>query len=215
MARYGNQRTPFEVWHRELQAAMRRRRKGGCVEWTGAYLGTVPVVYCPRGIPWDTHRGQRQSVRSVLWALKHGHQAPAGQVIRPACCNPLCVREAHWLVTDRQHQSRLQSERGESQTARRKAANKRKARATAKLNERLVLQILVSAQPAKVEAARLGVTRSTITAVRRRELWAGPLPGLQVVPSVSVDTRYQVDPRRFEGGEFSRLGIGRYVEAGA
>lgn len=30
----------------------------------------------------------------------------------------------------------------------------------------------------------------------------------------AIDTRYQVDPQTFKGGEFSKLGPGRYIEEG-
>jgi hypothetical protein len=41
--------------------------------------------------------------------------------------------------------------------------------------------------------------------------------GHAVIPTVvashpGFDTRYQVDPTQFKGGEFSRLGVGHYVE---
>lgn len=163
-----------ERWLGELRNSV--EAVGECLEWQGAYMGKTPLVYCPAGMHKTCMRGSRQSVRSVLWALAHG-EAPQDQIIRAGCGNWRCVLEQHWQVLTRRTQTLEQSKRGEFATVKRRTAGRAKGRARAKLDAHKAHEIRHSPAPSLELAQRFGVSRSTITAIRRGQLWSVVAPG--------------------------------------
>lgn len=146
---------------------------GDCLEWQGPTLkGKTPLVYVPKGFvlpEWGQHR---QSARVVMWVLHHGNRPPAGSILRPRCLNDRCVAVEHMGILPRSKQAIEQSKRGEFCTPERHAAaiNRARSRKT-KLSIELAREIRASSEPARALAPRHGVSRATITAVRRGVLW--------------------------------------------
>lgn len=153
---------------------------GECSEWTGDFSGVTPVVYTPAGFAWPESLKGKQSVRGVLLFMEKGRRLTADQVIRPRCMNPQCVDVRHFQVITRAQQAREQSRRGELQTAQARAAKTLVGRRNAKLDDLAIRQILTSCTTSAEEAARHGVHRSTVSAVRRGDLWAHVLPAASV-----------------------------------
>lgn len=153
---------------------------GDCMEWTGQFSGATPVVYAPAGFAWPESVKGKQSTRTVLFHIGKGRRPAQDQVIRPRCMNQRCVAEHHFKVMPREQQSREQSRRGELQTAKARAAKTLVGRRNAKLDDLAIVQILTSCTTSSEEAARHGVHRSTVSAVRRGELWAHVLPAASV-----------------------------------
>lgn len=153
---------------------------GECAEWTGDFSGVTPVVYAPAGFAWPESLKGRQSTRGVLLFMEKGRRLTADQVIRPRCMNPQCVDVRHFQVITRAQQAREQSKRGELQTAQARAAKVLVGRRDARLDEAAVNEIRSSSTTVREEAARHAVNPSTISAVRRGELWAHVLPAASV-----------------------------------
>jgi hypothetical protein len=155
---------------------------GECLEWTGPYFKSVPLLYCPLDFVFPGSAQERRSVRMTLWALRNGERPPLGQIIRPSCLNDRCVAHEHWLVLDRKTQAREQAKRGELQTHKAQAAKMRTRRASpgAKLTQAKVDAIRTSGLSAKVEAAKYGVAAESINAIRRNAMWANTVPAASV-----------------------------------
>lgn len=155
---------------------------GECVEWQGTTIGAkTPSIYVPRGFvlpEWGQHR---QSARTVIWTLFHGARPPVGSILRPTCCNDRCVAVEHMVAIPRARQSIEQAKRGEFDTPKRAAAAMRRARSRGtKLSVEIAREIRASAEPPKVLAPRYGVSKATITAVRRGVLWPEAANGASV-----------------------------------
>lgn len=153
---------------------------GECMEWQGSYAGKTPLVYVPRNYAWEGNTQSRQSTRSVLFSLSHGHRLSASSLIRMRCHNYRCVHEDHFCVIPRTHQAKEQGKRGEFSTAKRRAATAKTSRAKAKLTAEIAEQIRLSPDSGPVEAAKHGVSPQTVTAIRRGVLWAETARGASV-----------------------------------
>ena len=176
--------TPSLTREQWLETLRRVQPVGECLEWQGRFMGSTPIVYCPAGFHTAGLRGGNQSVRSVLWSLQNG-EAPKDQVIRPTCGNWRCVRPDHWLVIDRKRQAKEQARRGELQTTNRKVTARKNARKRGKLTMEIADQIRFSSEPTKALSDRHGVSKSTITAVKRGDLWSPVVRGAWVFGRVA------------------------------
>ena len=170
----------FEVW---LSGLLDKCEPvGECVEWQGDTLkGKTPIIYVPRGYVLPDWGQYRQSARVVIWALFHGDKPQAGTVLRPRCCNDKCVAVEHMQQVKRAKQTVEQSRRGELSTPKRKAAAIRRARSReTKLSVEMAREIRASSEASRVLAPIYGVSRATITAVRRGVLWPEAANGASV-----------------------------------
>lgn len=155
---------------------------GECIEWQGpTKKGKTPVVYVPAGYVLPEWGQYKQSARVVLWVLFHESRPPAGTVIRPKCCNDKCVAVEHMVTVPRSKQTVEQALRGELSTPACAAAAIRRARSRGtKLSVEIAREIRASSEASRVLAPRYGVSRATITAVRRGLLWAEAANGASV-----------------------------------
>lgn len=173
-----------DAWIQTLHA--RIEPVGKCREWGGGYMGPTPLVYCPRDYLYPASLQARHTVRTALWCLNHGCQAPRDQVIRTRCGNYRCVHEDHWLILSRKEQSRVQAKRGELQTVKAMTAKMRSARGRAKLTAADVAAIRASSVPPRVECLQYGVSYATISAVRSGRLWRTSVPGSSVFSPLAL-----------------------------
>jgi len=132
-----------------------------CWEWTAARN--------PRGYG-VIHDGERvQLAHRVAWLLEHGN-LPASLSILHVCDNPRCVRPSHLFVGTRADNNADMMAKG------RYRAGTNPPRGTsawsAKLTEDDIRAIRASADRGVDLAARYGVTKSTITDIRKRRSWA-------------------------------------------
>lgn len=155
---------------------------GDCVEWQGPNLkGKTPLIYVPKGYVLPEWGQYRQSARVALWVLLHGERPPVGSVIRAACCNDRCVAIEHMVAMTRARQPAEQARRGELSTPKRRASAISRARAReTKLSIEMARDIRSSEEPPKVLAPLYGVSKATITAVRRGTLWPEAANGASV-----------------------------------
>lgn len=136
-----------------------RRTMDGCLEWAG-YVDPKrgPMVRCGAStVP--------TSVRRVVWGLK---RKPLNfqDTIKPACGNWACVEYGHM-----QKASRADARRGSPLTLLHKARIATAQRKGAKLTMEIARQIRASADSESLEAAKWGVTKATVSAIRRNEIW--------------------------------------------
>lgn len=160
-----------EVWLAGLESMT--EAAGECLEWHGPTMnGKTPVVYVPRGYVLPEWGQYRQSARVVLWALAHGERPPLGHVLRTCCGNDWCVRVEHMRPISRANAPKEQARRGEFSTPTSSAAAIARARSRrTKLSVESAREIRESAQTSAELAARFGVSKATVTAVRRGALW--------------------------------------------
>lgn len=130
-----------------------------CWEWTGRTTKGYGEVRFKRG-------GRRRIVRAhrLSWALCVG-EIPPGLNVLHRCDNPPCVRPSHLFIgttqdniTDMWQKSRARILQGSQ-------------RSLAKLTEAAVLEIRASPLGYKRLAARYGVDRKLIQAVKKGRAW--------------------------------------------
>lgn len=155
---------------------------GDCVEWQGPMLkGITPVVYVPRGYLREGMSQGRQSARQVLWSLNMPGGIPDGHILRSMCCNSRCVAVEHMVLIARKDAPKEQGRRGEFSTPKRNAAAISRARAReTKLDEMKVRHIRTCDAPSRELASLYHVSRATINAVRRGDLWPEAANGSSV-----------------------------------
>jgi hypothetical protein len=133
---------------------------GECREWTGSFTTSgVPLVY---------HRGQRTTVRKVVYEIRTGKQLPVGMVASTKCTNPRCVD--HVLpLTKAQMLERSRANTNQELRAAKIAASKR--RTAAKLTPEQVQMIRDSKETSTALALRLGVHHSVPAGIRKGLMW--------------------------------------------
>jgi hypothetical protein len=117
----------------------------GCWAWNGGR--TAPGLY---GVTaWE---GRRTTAHRVAFELTHGRQPPPGWVVRHRCDNPQCVRPDHLEEGTVADNSRDAVERG---------------RMPQKLTPDEVRAIRASTGSTRAVGARFGVSRQTVSTIRR------------------------------------------------
>lgn len=154
----------FPGWTME-RIRLHCREDGDCLIWTGADNdGGIPKI-------------RNTSGRRVMWELKHG-DIPPGKLVSATCGRPGCLEHlalsSRGQVTARAHQQA-------GTKARKSAANARAARERcAKITLEIARDIRASDETGLAIAARLGVSESLVSLVRRGKSWreSGPFAGL-------------------------------------
>lgn len=145
---------------------------GECWEWQGSYTTS--------GSPMLYHRGERTTVRKVVYAIKHGRELPDGHVASNCCRNPRCVRDEHVRgITKAQMLESSRANTNQQLRAARIAATKR--RTDAKLTDEQVQMVRESSETNLALADQLGVHHSLLSAIRNGRKWrefGSPFAGL-------------------------------------
>lgn len=169
-----------EQWLAGIQAKC--EPVGECVEWQGRFQlgGKTPVIYVPAGMVPGLCQGSH-SARGVMWFLANGERNQAGSVLRAKCKNFSCISLDHMAVFTRAEAPKEQAKRGEFSTAKRNAAAINRARAMpTKLSVEKAREIRDRSEPSRELAPIYGVSRCTINAVRRGDLWPEAANGSSV-----------------------------------
>jgi hypothetical protein len=143
----------------ELDVKLKRRLGApgptGCVEYMGARV--------PGGYGVIRHRGKNIAAHRVAHEVFIG-PIPPGLFVLHTCDNPACCNPAHLFTGTNAENLADMARKGRS--CRGSQVN------TAKLTPRKVLHIRASAESAPALAARYGVTKENIYAIRKRVTWS-------------------------------------------
>lgn len=134
---------------------------GDCLIWTGSNNSI--------GIP----KIRNTSGRRVMWELKHG-EIPPGMLVSTTCGHPACLE--HLALSTKSEIVARSHERPHTK-ARVTASNRRAARkARGKITIDIARDIRASSETGLQIAARLGVSDSLVSCVRRGKSWVEPSP---------------------------------------
>ena len=156
------------------QLARNTEEVGECLEWQGYREdGTPRITVRANG------RSQVMQVRRVQWLLHHGPESIENRLVYASCGNQHCVHPDHLKLLTPQQRGRMMGSR--SNTAARSAKIAQKARAKGKLTIENVREIRASDETGVALAARFGVNKSMISAIRSHRAWRefnSPFAGL-------------------------------------
>lgn len=134
---------------------------GDCLIWTG---GNNSI-----GIP----KIRNTSGRRVMWELKNG-EIPPGMLVSTTCGHPACLE--HLALSTKSEIVTRSHERPHTK-ARVTASNRRAARKSrAKITIDIARDIRASDETGLAIAARLGISNSLVSLVRRGKGWVEPSP---------------------------------------
>lgn len=137
------------------------KEDGDCLIWTGSNNSI--------GIP----KIRNTSGRRVMWELQHGEIAP-GMLVSTTCGHPACLE--HLALSTKAEVTARSHERPDTK-ARVSASNRRAARkARGKITIDIARDIRASSETGLQIAARLGISNSLVSCVRRGKSWVEPSP---------------------------------------
>lgn len=158
------------TWPAYLAKALRERttEEGDCLIWTGVYAAETPIVY----IPLAEHGGKKRRYITVRKAmLQAQNRLKRGQYAGVSCGNPQCVAPAHVRPTTASQLGKRNAERGNLRDPLRCAKIAKTKQAQGKLTWADVDVIRASDESQRVLAERYGVSKSTISLIRRHIRW--------------------------------------------
>lgn len=132
-----------------------KRGSDECWEWTGAKFGNGYGEFKFNGSPKPVHR--------LAYEFHTGTNIPKSMDVCHKCDNRACVNPAHLFLGTRKDNMQDCVRKGRQ--------SKGETRWSAKLTESLVLQIRSDPRLQRVIAVELGVSRSLIGRVKRRDIW--------------------------------------------
>lgn len=152
--------------HTEDSLKARCVEVGDCLEWQGYIANNTPQV-----IAYPDGKKKMTSVRRLLRELVTGQAQPDGHYGN-TCGNHRCVNPDHtiWKNQDA-HMRAMGRKRTVSAVTANKLRQYRLDAGLAKLDEAKAQEIRMSADAAPVLAKRFGVSVSSITRIRRHEVW--------------------------------------------
>lgn len=132
-------------------------KSGKCWLWTGASYKDGYGKFRFRGQTWSAHR--------VVWVLVYGEIPEGMDVLHIVCDNPPCVNPDHLKLGTRAENNADRAGKGRNDCK----AGERNPRV--KLTEEQVRAIRASTDTQRAWAERLGVSPSTVQAVRSGRNW--------------------------------------------
>lgn len=176
--RHGGVRTVEDIFHRCVI-----NEDTGCWEWQGSrsqgkggHIHIVPTMWVPALGTLTT------GMRAVaILSGKIAADAPASVIVWRVCRCRTCLNPEHLRTGTRAEWGAEMAARGAMSGAWRKAANIKGAKAKRKLSDEQSREILVSSDTCEALAARYGVSKSTISRVRRGQRYTErQIPGASV-----------------------------------
>lgn len=156
--------------------------------WSGAFAGAVPRIWAPdytKGGKMTSQAGAR-----AVWHVKTGKPIPAGFRVFRTCDRPGCIAPRCIACQD-------PTERGAEVAAsdvlkgsvQRMVNSRKTGRARSKLSPQLIDQILTSPEKGYVLAGQLGLSKTTVSKVRKhRALSFQPVGGIFLGPIAANDS---------------------------
>ncbi len=142
----------------EIIESRARRDKDGCLVWaqyTSDDRGPmVPIDAIPT------------PVRRLVWETKKGVKLGWNDTIKPACGNWACIEFNHMEKADR-----ADNTRGRPLNVAHKLKIAQSMRENSKLSPELVEEIRCSKETVRAQAARLGINKCTVMAIRKGIRW--------------------------------------------
>jgi hypothetical protein len=129
--------------------------------------------------------GRLVGVHRLAWQEANGREVPPGLLVRHSCDNPPCIEPSHLLLGTVADNNRDRDERGRHR-ALRGSENGR-----AKLTEAQANEIRLSGASGPVLAARYGISRSTVSLIRkgRRYQHRPNAVGVTLGPMLRLDSQ--------------------------
>jgi hypothetical protein len=144
-------------------------RSGGpdaCHLWLGKKIAARPPRY-PIGRGVFVFRGSTMFVARVAYCIERG-RIPDGMYVCHSCDNPDCVNPRHlWAGTSAEN-ARDMVIKGRDNPGR----SYGEANASARLTKSQAIEIAATTEPARVVAARYGVSESAVDFIRRGRSWS-------------------------------------------
>ena len=137
----------------------------GCLLWTGCFQQVTPNYRRPQ---FSVSTSKPASAYRVAYRLWKG-EIPEGLCVRHTCDNPMCVNPEHLVLGTHQDNMRDMAERGRQHVP--KPNSRGEKHHNAKLTEEKVREILLSNETRNAIATRMGVSPSTVKAIRNGRLW--------------------------------------------
>lgn len=146
--------TVEERLRRFLETRAEPDLNSGCWLWSG---NMQPAGY---GVIWDRKDGRKRNIfaHRASWRINVG-EIPDGMVVCHRCDTPACVNPAHLFLGTQRDNLRDMFAKGRHQ------------RHGQKLTPKQVVAIRNDARPCSAVAADYGVGRSTVSRVRRKEVY--------------------------------------------
>jgi len=160
-----------DTWPAYLAKALQERttEEGDCLLWTGVYAAETPIVY----IPLAEHGGKKRRYITVRKAMLQAQgKLKRGLYASVFCGNPQCVAPAHVRATTASQLGKRKAAAGVMQDPVRRAAIARAKQLSSSLTWDDIDAIRESDEPQRVLAERYGVSKSSISLIRRRVRWA-------------------------------------------
>ena len=164
--RQGKELKPLQVQYHgfsESNRFMMRVQVGGkhdCWPWTGSRFSADWHGQ------WRNEAGQIEPTHRAAYRLFVG-ELPKGMHVCHKCDNPICVNPNHLFLGTRADNARDMWAKGRA----RPGVSRGEAHGCATLTEAQVLEIRESTEHGPTLALKYGVTRTTISEIRRRKTW--------------------------------------------
>lgn len=156
----------------------------GCWHWAGALSDNRwPRVWSPN-LALPGHPMQAQTGRRAVWQLHTGRAIPAKHRVHGICDTPECLNPAHMRCGPSSAWGAHMARSGKyKKSTARAIANRANSRARSKLTPGLIAEIQQSTETPLQIRARLGLSKTLISRVRRGQAsaWQGaanPFAGL-------------------------------------
>lgn len=146
-----------------------QRRESGCLEWMAGKF--------ERGYGAFQIAGKTRKAHRLSWEISHG-PIPSGMFVCHKCDNPACVDPEHLFLGTAKDNNQDMVNKGRARYPGPKRPPKGIKHHKSILTEQSVMRIRILGRAIKQEemAAWFGVSKQTISAVLRREIWRGIEP---------------------------------------
>ena len=149
--------------HRRFQEKIASSDADVCWEWTGTKNNI--------GYPLFSYQGQMISAVRLAYTLHAAEDIPTAWVVKHTCDNASCVNPDHLYITSRSDMTKEQYRSGQRNPPNQQGAKNPNAKLTED-DVRTIRQRIADGASHATLAAEYGVSKTTISFIRNRKLWA-------------------------------------------
>lgn len=155
-----------------------------CCVWTKGTGTNGPDIQKQKEYGRVWHRGKVVNVQRAAYEIERANVKPEWILVRDVsiCEQELCCNPKHWLAMPRKELPRHLSRTGQwSRATHSTPATIAAARSRAKINMEIAREVRQSEETGAALARRLGLCQSTISAIRRGQIWrdsSNPFAGI-------------------------------------